>query len=316
MTNLSSSIFWVDCQYIRPQFAAAYIVKNGPYAAIVETGTKHNVKAILDELKTLQIERENVLYIIPTHVHLDHAAAAGYLAAELPNAKVLAHPRGKTHLANPQRLKEGSISVYGQENFDKLFGDILPIAEERLLLAGHEGELPLGQDVLRFYHCPGHASHHFAVWVNSVQVLFSGDTFGIGYPELQPSEGDFVFPSATPIDFNAKQAIESADLFLSLKPKAVALTHFGIYSDVEEIGLELKEDLRMFEAWVTEAVSLQGQEEMQEFMRQKLQTYFQEKFRQKEIDKSKFLLVENDILLNAAGLAVAAARLKKKNSKK
>lgn len=310
----SSSVYLVDCDYIRPQFAAAYILHNGSYAAIIETGTKYSVPAIVEQLERLKVTRENVLYILPTHVHLDHAAGAGYLAQEFPNAKILAHPRGRAHLINTQRLKEGSVSVYGKENFEMLFGDIRSIDAEKVVTAEHGMKLKLGDETLQLYHCAGHASHHFSVFLETKKVLFTGDSFGIGYPELQGANFSFVFPSTTPIDFNAKQAIESVDMFLKLKPSAVALTHFGIYSDVDKIGKELKDDLELFGQWVEDATQ-KNETEATEYIKGNLKEYFKKKFEEKNINPELLPLVDNDMQLNAMGLVVASNRLKKKMKK-
>lgn len=307
----STSIFWVDCNYIRPQLAASYILKNGDYAAIIETGTKNSVADIVKQVQELNIDKENVLYIIPTHVHLDHAAGAGFLAEEFPKAQVLAHPRGKNHLSDPQRLQEGTIAVYGQETFDKLYNEIKPIPEEKLLASSDGMTIQLGEETLLIRHAEGHASHHLVVFAQQKGILFTGDTFGIGYPELQTADSFFVYPTTTPIDFDANKLLSSIDMFLSLEPKAVALTHFGIYSEVQEIAKELKEDVKLMGSWVEEQAESDN-EDIEAYMSQKLETYFKEKLAKKNMSEDLYSLLELDIGLNAMGLAVAVQRLRKR----
>ena len=110
---------------------------------LVDTGPSPSVKHVKKGLETLGYSLDQVKYIIVTHIHLDHAGGAGLLLEECPNAKVVVHPRGARHLADPSRLVAGARMVYG-ERFSELFDPVVPIPEERLLIKDEGDTLEIG----------------------------------------------------------------------------------------------------------------------------------------------------------------------------
>ena len=123
--KIADGIRIIDTGYIREEFAAIYLVRQGNEIAIIETGTKHSIPNIQQALKKDGLNFSNVAYIIPTHVHLDHAAGAGELMKLCPNAQLVIHPRGARHMVDPSKLIAGTIAVYGQEKFNQLYGCLL-----------------------------------------------------------------------------------------------------------------------------------------------------------------------------------------------
>ena len=105
----------IDSGYVRPMLAAVHLIVEGGRAAIVDTGTNDSVPAVLEALAARGVPPGNVDWVMLTHVHLDHAGAAGLLARHLPNARVTVHPRGARHMVDPSRLLAGTVAVYGEQ---------------------------------------------------------------------------------------------------------------------------------------------------------------------------------------------------------
>src|SRR3569833_2569755 len=129
--DLPHGITLIDTGYHRPRFDASYLVVAGGEAALVDVGTSHSVPRLLQVLADKRIAREQVRYVMITHVHLDHAGGAGALLQHLPNAQLVAHPRGAAHMIDPAKLLAGASAVYGTERFKTLYGDIVPVAAAR-----------------------------------------------------------------------------------------------------------------------------------------------------------------------------------------
>ncbi|WP_455217384.1 MBL fold metallo-hydrolase, partial [Kaarinaea lacus] len=199
--DLDYGITQLDAEYIRPGVAALYLLQQGGQVAIIETGTTLSVPAVITALEQRGLSSQDVAYVIPTHVHLDHAGGAGELMSICPNAQLVIHPYGAKHMIDPSRLVEGTIAVYGEEKFKKLYGDLKPIQEDRVVEAPDNFELLFNGRKLSFLDTPGHARHHFCVYDDTSRGIFSGDTFGISYPQLGTGRGPFIFPTTTPVQF-------------------------------------------------------------------------------------------------------------------
>jgi glyoxylase-like metal-dependent hydrolase (beta-lactamase superfamily II) len=234
----------VDTEYVHPGHAAAHIVQQGGRAAFVDVGTNHSVPYLLAALEALGIARESVDYLLLTHVHLDHAGGAGRLMRELPNATAVLHPRGAPHMIDPAKLIAGSRAVYGEERFRRLYGEIVPIAAERVRVTGDGDTLTLAGRQLEILHTPGHALHHQVFLDRAHACIFTGDTFGISYRELDSPRGAFIIPTTTPTQFDPDQLIASVDRLLSYSPEAMYLMHFSRVTDVPRLGESLKGQIR------------------------------------------------------------------------
>ena len=240
----SDGITAVDTEYVHPGHAAAHIVQHGGRAAFVDVGTNDSVPHLLAALEVLGIARESVDYLLLTHVHLDHAGGAGRLMRQLPNATAVLHPRGAPHMMDPARLIAGSQAVYGEERFRQLYGDILPIAAERVQVTRDGDMLSLAGRELEILHTPGHALHHQVFVDRAHACIFTGDTFGLSYRELDSPRGAFIIPTTTPTQFDPEQLIASIDRLLSYSPEAMYLMHFSRVTDVPRLGASLKGQIR------------------------------------------------------------------------
>src|SRR5262245_22595936 len=160
LTKFACGITAVDTEYVRPQMDASHVVVAGARAAIVDTGPNTAVPLILAALDKLGVARDAVDFLFLTHVHLDHAGGAGALMRALPRARCLVHPRGAPHMIDPSKLITGTRAVYGEERYAQLYGEILPIARERVEFVIDGTCYELGDRVFECVHTPGHAMHH------------------------------------------------------------------------------------------------------------------------------------------------------------
>ena len=234
----------VDTEYVHPGHAAAHLVQHGGRAAFVDVGTNDSGPYLLAALDALGIARDAVDHVLLTHVHLDHAGGAGRLMSALPNATAVLHPRGAPHMIDPGKLIAGSRAVYGEERFRRLYGDIVPIAAGRVR-ATRDGEaVSIAGRPLEILHTPGHALHHQVFVDRAHACIFTGDTFGISYRELDSPRGAFIVPTTTPTQFDPEQLIASIDRLLSYSPEAMYLMHFSRVTDVPRLGESLKAQIR------------------------------------------------------------------------
>ena len=236
----------IDTMYVQAGHAACYLMIHNGRAAFIDTGTGNTVPYLLEVLKQKNLCLEDVDYVIPTHVHLDHAGGAGLLMSKLPNAKLVIHPRGAAHMVNPQKLIIGATAVYGEEKFKQCFGEVLPIDEQRVIVAKDNKSLELAGRELRFIDTPGHARHHFCIYDKFSEGIFTGDTFGLSYRELDDKDGAFILPTTTPVQFEPDAWQNSLTRLLSFNPKNMYLTHFGRITEVERLAQELRSDINQY----------------------------------------------------------------------
>jgi glyoxylase-like metal-dependent hydrolase (beta-lactamase superfamily II) len=222
----------IDSGYLRPMLDAIHLIVESERAAIVDTGTNYSVPRVLEALAAKGLTPEQVDWVILTHIHLDHAGGAGLLMSMLPNARLTVHPRGARHMADPSKLVAGTVAVYGKEATRQMYGDILPVARERILETPHESSISLNGREFVFLDTPGHARHHVAVRDGKSGHIFAGDVFGLSYRELDQDGRQFIFPTSSPVQFDPGPYHHSIDLILGCKPEAVYLTHYSKVRDV------------------------------------------------------------------------------------
>lgn len=227
----------------RPAFCAAYLVVENGRAAFIDCGSNASVPRLLAALQAQGLAREAVDWVVLTHVHLDHAGGAGALMRELPNARLVVHPRGAPHMLDPTRLAAGAAAVYGEEAFAREYGTLLPVPQARVVAApdGHVVELA-GRPLL-CADTPGHARHHLAVWDAASRSWFSGDIFGLSYREFDTARGAFVVPTTSPVQFDPGQMRASVRRLMAAQPAAVYLTHYGRVDEVQRLGNDLLEQV-------------------------------------------------------------------------
>jgi len=253
--DLPHGITTIDTGYCRPGFDASHLLVEKGQAALVDVGTAFSVPRLLQVLETKGIAREAVRYVMVTHVHLDHAGGAGSLLRYLPNAQLVAHPRGAPHLIDPAKLIAGATAVYGEERFNALYGEIVPVAAERVITAPDNLELRLNGRPLLFLDTPGHARHHYCIYDAASRGMFSGDTFGLSYRDFDSEKGPFIFPTTTPVQFDPKALHASIERLLSFNPARMYLTHYGCVEIVPRLADELHVMIDAFVGLAREAAA-------------------------------------------------------------
>ena len=239
ITDYEFGISAIDSGYQRPQLDAIHLIVEGGRAAIIDTGVNSSVPFVLDALRGKGLRPEQVDYVILTHIHLDHAGGAGLLLSKSPNAKLTVHPRGARHIVDPGRLIEGTIAVYGAEATRRLYGEIMPVPQDRIVETPHGSTLKLNGRALAFFDTPGHARHHVSVHDAKSGHVFAGDTFGLSYRELDYDGRQFVIPTSSPTQFDPVAEHRSLDLILGLKPGAIYVTHYSQVRDVARMGEDM-----------------------------------------------------------------------------
>jgi len=293
-----------------PGCAAAYIVPHDDGAMIVETNTAHSVPTLLAALGGLELRPEDVTDIVITHIHLDHAGGAGALLAACPNARLLAHPRAAPHAIDPSKLVASATQVYGAERFEALYGTIEPIPADRVQAMGDDEVATIGGHTVRFLHTRGHANHHFCVFDETESALFTGDSFGIRYPQL----GGRIFPSTSPTDFDAELAIASIRRLVATGADTAWLTHFGAVHDLAAAGDTLIRQLEACGRVVDEAdASGLAGDALFAHTGAWVDQFFADLV--PEATEVQRHLLEVDRSLNGQGLAVAVERRRRRRSR-
>ncbi len=244
-TDYGHGIYLIDADYLRPGFAGIYLMVEAGRVAVIETGCNASLPRVLSFLDDLGIAVGSVDYVIPTHVHLDHAGGAGAMMRAFPNARLVVHPRGARHMADPSKLVAGAVAVYGAEQVRALYGEILPIDATRIIEAADGLTVDLAGRQLLCLDVPGHARHHIAIVDEKTGHIFTGDTFGVSYPELENAGRQFVFPTITPVQLDPPALHASMTRLLSYQPQAMYLTHYGKLRDIEKNADDLR---RRFDA--------------------------------------------------------------------
>lgn len=236
---VGNGVHLIDTLYVRPGLAGSHLVVDRGRAAFVDTGPGPAAPRLLAALDELGIAREQVDYLFLTHVHLDHAGAAGQLMQALPNAQAVLHPRGAPHMVDPRKLIEGSIGVYGEQAFKDLYGEVLPIPAERVIATTDGQRLTLGRRTFEFIDAPGHARHHHVPIDLDHREAYAGDNFGICYHEFDTAAGPFMLPTSTPVQFEPDVLHATIDRMMAYRPRRVLQTHFGPVEHVERLARDL-----------------------------------------------------------------------------
>ncbi|HEU0276214.1 MAG TPA: MBL fold metallo-hydrolase [Rhodanobacteraceae bacterium] len=238
-TAARQGIHVIDTGFQRARFDAAYLVVEGAHAAFIDCGTNHSIPRLLAVLDAQGLTPARVDWLILTHVHLDHAGGAGELMAQLPNARLVVHPRGARHMIDPSKLWAGAAAVYGEAEMQRSYGQLRPVPAARVVEAPDGFEVKLAGRVLRCLDTPGHARHHNAIHDPQSGCVFSGDTFGLSYREFDTDQGPFIIPTTSPVQFDPDALHASIRRLVALEPAAICLTHFGPVTDVERLADEL-----------------------------------------------------------------------------
>jgi glyoxylase-like metal-dependent hydrolase (beta-lactamase superfamily II) len=304
--ELPHQITCIDTEYQRPGLAACYLIESEGEAAFVDTGTSHTVAQLMWLLEAKGIAPEQVKYVIPTHVHLDHAGGAGALIQRLPEASMVIHPYGARHMIDPTKLAAGATAVYGEKKFKQDFGELIAVDEKRTIEAPDGFRLRLGSRELLCLDTPGHARHHICIFDNQSRGIFTGDTFGLSYREFDTAKGPFILATSTPIQFDPIAWHETLDRLMALAPEVIYLTHYGAVREPARLVEQLRRSLDQFTSVALSADAAPGQERIAQMRNALLQWLVQSLAQHgcqqspREIEQ----LMSMDLELDAQGLDV------------
>ena len=301
LMNIVDGISVIDSEYYSKDFAAIYLLKQKNKVIIIETGTNYSVPHVKEALSQVGLSFSDVSYVIPTHVHLDHAGGAGLLMMQCQNAALVVHPRGARHLIDPSKLVAGAKAVYGENKFKEYYGEIFPIDANRVIQADDNFILDFDGRELRFIDTPGHARHHFCIWDKATKSMFTGDTFGISYRDLDHQDELYILPSTSPVQFDPEALIQSINRIMEFKPERVCLTHFSAIKPTKKATNKLIESIHFVSNL---AIKYADKDDSESIIYKKMMDYFLEGlneigFQNNDYAKDRLSL---DVLINTQGL--------------
>lgn len=300
----------VDADYVQPDTAGFHMMIENGRAAFFDTGTSLSLTNAVAALKERGLSSEDVQFVIPTHVHLDHAGGAGAMMRAFPNARMIIHPRGARHMIDPTKLWQGTVGVYGEERAAQLYGEVVPVPEERITVAEDDSEIDFQGRKLLFIDTPGHARHHFCVIDRQRRAVFAGDMLGISYRVFDSDRGPFVFPSTTPVQFEPEAFHESLERIEAFELEYAYLAHFGRIALSPDIFRALHQHVDRF---VDIALQVENESDREAVLIERLAKYlFNEvKAHGSHIADDKIRMnLAMDVKLNAQGIDVWLERRK------
>ena len=304
--DLGNKVVLVDTGYVRPQFAAAYIISqrapSGNRLAIIDPGTNFSVPRILATIKDLACDYGQVSYIILTHVHLEVSSGVGLLMQYCPNAKLIIHARGARHMINPSTLLSNTIAIYGENFVEKEFGKLLPVEAKNIIEVSDGFLINLAGRMLTVLETPGHSKEHIGIWDELTQGVFTGNAFGSSFREIDNALAPFIFPSTPPMTFEPKALRVSLKKIIALLPNCAYLTHFGRVESIPKIYLGILKTLDEVE---TLGKKLKFAKNRHEFLKEGLLNIYIETLRSHDCqlaDSKIQQLLEFDIEQNAQGM--------------
>lgn len=310
-TVLNDGIVAIDTEYVRPLQDASHLIVEAGRGAFVDTGTNDSVPLLLDTLAQQDLDIGDVDYVFLTHIHLDHAGGAGLLMQHLPNARCVVHPRGAPHMVSPERLIAGTIGVYGEAKTNEMYGDIVPIDEARVVVADDEAWFDLAGRELQTLHTEGHARHHYVLNDPTSSGVFTGDSFGISYRELDTPRGEFIYPTTTPASFDPAEAHKAVDRIMALEPRQLYLTHYSRVRDLDRLAANMHACLDAFQEL---ALANKDAPDRGERIEAGMEDYLVQRALEHGFAGDRqalYSILEVDIVLNAQGLVAWLERLEK-----
>jgi len=299
-------VITIDCHYVRELLTASYLIKRDGNGIIVETGHGASAEHIFNSIRENGLAPEDISHIFITHIHLDHCGGLSALLKKCVNATVICHPRARPHLIDPSRLIQGSIMVYGEPLYKSLYGTVEPIAAEKIQTAEDNEIIIIGKSSYTILHTEGHAKHHICIHDLTNNTIFTGDTFGLAYPDFQRGSKKFIYPATTPTDFNIPEARKSIERIQGLKAEALWLTHFGQWEDIGYGADSLLEALDKIEKFQTEALkkNLEGKD-LEIFCYEKFKAFINSGLENRNLVLSagQWKVFDYDMRINSMGIA-------------
>ncbi len=288
----SSNILTIDLNFQnKTQAIASYLIRQNDAVVLIESGPGSSLPALEAALAKEHLTPRDITHVLLTHIHLDHAGAAGWLSKQ--GAEIYVHPNGAAHMLNPEKLIASATRIYG-DRMNQLWGEFLPVEQNQLKVPQDAEEIVIGS--LRFVaiNTPGHAEHHYSYLFED--VCFSGDVGGVRIPGYQ-----YLRAPMPPPELHFERWLESIARLRKEKITHIAPTHFGMYDDVEWHLNELEQNLVTTRKWLEEVMA-DGPEV--DVLRSKLEAWMDEQSRERNLSDEvlRAYILANPIGMSADGL--------------
>ena len=288
----NSNILTIDLHFQnKTQAIASYLIRHGDAVVLIESGPGSTLPALEAALANEHLTPRDITHVLLTHIHLDHAGAAGWLSKQ--GAEIYVHPNGAAHMLNPEKLIASATRIYG-DRMDTLWGEFLPVEQNQLKVPQDAEEIIIGN--LRFVaiNTPGHAEHHYSYLFED--VCFSGDVGGVRIPGFQ-----YLRAPMPPPELHFERWLESIARLRKEKFTRIAPTHFGMYDDVEWHLNELERNLVTTRKWLEEIMPADPSVEE---VRAKLEAWMEEQSIEQNLsdDVIRAYVLANPIGMSADGL--------------
>lgn len=228
----------------RSHAIASYLIRSGDAVILIESGPGSTLPGLQAGLAVEGLSPRDVTHVLLTHIHLDHAGAAGWLATQ--GADIYVHPIGAPHMLHPEKLIASATRIYG-DRMQTLWGDFLPVPENKLHVANDGEGIKIANAEFIPHNTPGHAEHHFAYQFED--IVFCGDVGGVRIPGYQ-----YLRVPMPPPELNLERWRGSVAKLRALKSPRIAPTHFGIYDDVDWQLTEVEKGLDSAARWMEQAM--------------------------------------------------------------
>ncbi len=219
---------------------ASYLYEDAGERVLIEIGPTSTLDGLIAALQNVGVDPASITKVLVTHIHLDHAGAAGSFLHRFPEAQLYVHEVGVRHLVDPSRLVASATRIYG-DRMDQLWGAVEPVPADRVTSLTDGDVVTIGNRRLDVLYTPGHASHHVAFYDAARHAAFTGDVAAVRLQGYQ-----YVRPPTPPPDIDLGLWKASLARLSGLRLATIYLTHFGPFSDVNR---HLAEAQNRLDAW-------------------------------------------------------------------
>ena len=228
METIGRGVQFADLKFLgQPRVIATAVLRGPNGLTLVDPGPASCLDTLRQTLVDHGFALADVRELLLTHIHLDHAGAAGSIVKHNPDVEVYVHEQGAPHMVDPAKLLASASRLYG-EDMDRLWGEFLPVPEKNIRLLKGGERLNVNDRELDVAYTPGHASHHVGYFDQSSGIAFVGDTAG-----MRIGDELFSMPPTPPPDVDIDKWKQSIDLIRRRQPATLFITHFGPHDDVE-----------------------------------------------------------------------------------
>jgi len=256
VTQLGPGLWQISLPFLgEHEIVGSYLLAGADDLAIIDPGPGSMREPLLASITEAGFDPEDVTHIVATHVHLDHAGAAGSLVSRMPGARVFVHSKGAPHLLDPSKVVASATRIYG-DRMKLLWGDIEPVPEDRIQIIEGGDILKIAGRRLEVHYTPGHAVHHVVFFDAHSGELFAGDVAGVRLPGI-----DYVRPPTPPPDLDLEAWSSSIKLVKSLRPDVLYIGHFGALRNIPQHFGRLEEKLYSWGDFVLKAMREEKSEE-------------------------------------------------------